>query len=82
MVIAARAILCGGIALYLLGLIAVQWAVPRLLPNRILIERLLAASICFALIGLGLLMPVVLMAGLTLLLIGLIRLESQKPENG
>lgn len=76
--IAARTILCGGIGLYLVGLNAVQWA-ARSLPKRILVGRLFAAIVCFALIGLGdSFSPVVLMPGLTLLLIGLICLETQQ----
>jgi len=79
--IAARTILCGGIGLYLIGLSAVQWAAPRSLPNRILVERLFATMICFVLLGLGgQFTPVVVMVGLTLLLIGLIRLETRKSE--
>ncbi|GAP99342.1 low temperature requirement protein A [Leptolyngbya sp. NIES-2104] len=76
--IAARTILCGGLGLYLIGLSAVQWATERSLPNSILLGRLFAAIVCFTLIGFGgVLSPVALMSGLTVVFVGLIQIESQ-----
>lgn len=75
--IAARMILCGGLGLYLIGLSAVQWAAARSFPNSTLIGRFVVAIACLALIPLGgLFTPVALMVGLSLLFVGLIRLES------
>lgn len=74
----ARIVLCGGIALYLLGLSAVQWATPRSLPKSILVGRMLATIACVVLIGLGdWLAAVALMGLLVLIVLGLIRFESQ-----
>ncbi|MEH2072754.1 MAG: low temperature requirement protein A [Nostoc sp.] len=73
----ARVVLCGGIALFLLGLSAVQWAAPRSLPQKILTGRILAANACIALIWLGgWLTSVALMGLLLLILLGLVRFES------
>ncbi len=73
----ARMVLCGGVALFLLGLSAVQWASPRSLPRTILLVRLLAAIGC---IGLGVssfFAPVALMGALAIVLAVLANRESQ-----
>lgn len=73
----ARTVLCGGIALFLLGLTAVQWAAPRSLPRQILIGRMLAAVACGLLVGLGIwLNPAILIGMLVVILLCLIQFES------
>jgi len=79
--VAIRTVLCGGIRLYQIGLTAVQWAAPRS-PNWILGGRMLAASACIALVGVGgFLAPVALMGLLALILIGLIRFQSHSSKS-
>lgn len=73
--IAARSVLCGGVALFLLGLSAVQWSSPRSLPRHILFVRLAAACLCVALIG-GSLIPLLLVGLLALGLVSLATFES------
>lgn len=72
----ARTILCGGIALFLLGVSAVQWASPRSLPRRILVMRLLVAIGSIGLIANSLFAPLVLMVSLAVVLVSLVTLES------
>jgi low temperature requirement protein LtrA len=74
----ARAVLCGGIGLYLIGLSAVQWAAPRSLPSRAIGGRMLAMIACVILIRLGgSFNSVALMTTLVLVLIGLIQFEAR-----
>ncbi|MBW4443371.1 MAG: low temperature requirement protein A [Plectolyngbya sp. WJT66-NPBG17] len=75
--IEARAVLCGGMALFLLGLTAVQWAAPRSLPQQILSGRTAAVIACVLLIVLGgWLAPAAILGLLVLILLGLIQVES------
>lgn len=74
--VATRAVICGSVSLYLIGLTAVQWAAPQSLPYQILSGRVLAAIACIALIGMsGFLAPVALMGLIALILIGLIQFQ-------
>lgn len=52
-VIEARTILCGGIAVFLGGVTAVQWASPSCLPWRVILARLLLALLAVLLIPLS-----------------------------
>jgi low temperature requirement protein LtrA len=73
----ARAVLCGGLAVFLLGLSAVQWAAPRSLPGQIIGVRVLAAVGCAVLVWLGsFLTPPVLVGVLVAILVGLATFES------
>lgn len=77
----ARAVLCGGVTLFLLGLNAVQWASPRSLPSQILVVRLLAALICTVLVWLSeFLVPFILVGLLAIILVGLSSFESLRLE--
>ncbi len=77
----ARAVLCGGLAVFLLGLTAVQWAAPRSLPSLIIGLRLLATLGCVVGVWLGgFLAPVVLVGALTATLIGLANFEASYLE--
>jgi low temperature requirement protein LtrA len=77
--VAARAILCGGVSLYLVGLSLVQWATPRSLSRRIWARRAGVAIGLVVLIGLGqFFVPVALMVALTIILTGLVWIELQK----
>jgi low temperature requirement protein LtrA len=57
----ARVALCGGLAVYLLAVTAVQWATPHSLPDQMIIARLIATAVILglAIIG-GVLSPVIL----------------------
>jgi low temperature requirement protein LtrA len=77
----ARAVLCGGLAVFLLGLSAVQWAAPRSLRGRIIGVRVLAALGCALLLWLGsFLAPLVLIGVLATTLVGLALFESSRLE--
>ncbi len=77
----ARAVLCGGLAVFLLGLSAVQWAAPRSLPGQIIGVRVLAALGCALLLWLGsFLAPLVLIGVLATTLVGLALFESSRLE--
>ena len=77
----ARTVLCGGLAVFLLGLSAVQWAAPRSLPSQIIAVRLLAVLGCAALVWLGsFLSPLVLVGVLTVTVVGLAVFESSRLE--
>lgn len=80
--IEARAVLCGGLAVFLLGLSAVQWAAPRSLPGQIIRVRVLAACGCALLVWLGsFLAPLALTGVLTAILVGLALFESSRSAN-
>ncbi|AFZ30283.1 low temperature requirement A [Gloeocapsa sp. PCC 7428] len=74
--IEARTVLCGGVALFLLGLSTVQWASPRSLPKQILSIRLLSVLVCAVLIWFGILAPYILIGILAVILVGLASFES------
>ncbi len=75
--IEARVILCGGLAVFLLGLSAVQWAAPRSLPGQIIGVRMLAACCYAVLVWFGsFLTPLVLTGVLTATLVSLVVFES------
>lgn len=79
--IEARAVLCGGLAVFLLGLSAVQWAAPYSLPGQIIGVRLLAALGCAVLVWLGtFLTPPVLIGVLVAILVGLATFEFSRLE--
>lgn len=50
----ARTILCGGIAIFLIGVTALQWASPTCLPKGVVLARSLLALLALLLIPLGL----------------------------
>ena len=49
----ARTVLCGGIAIFLMGVTALQWASPSCLPKGVIGARLLLALLALGLIPLG-----------------------------
>lgn len=49
----ARTILCGGFAIFLLGVTALQWASPSCLPKKVILARSLLALLALSLIPLG-----------------------------
>ena len=50
----ARTILCGGIAIFLVGVTTLQWASPTSLPKRVIMGRSLLALLALCLIPIGL----------------------------
>ncbi|MEO0457673.1 MAG: low temperature requirement protein A [Cyanobacteria bacterium P01_A01_bin.114] len=72
----ARTVLCGGIAIFLVGVTLLQWASPSSLPKNAIGLRSLLTLIALGLIPLGAgLPPVVLVLGLGLSLVALNRLD-------
>lgn len=66
-VIQQRAILCGGIAVFLTGATTLQWASPNSLPTRVIVGRLLLAIFSLSLIPLGaLLSPLAIVVAISL----------------
>ncbi|MEM6591919.1 MAG: low temperature requirement protein A [Cyanobacteria bacterium P01_C01_bin.73] len=51
--IEVRVVLCGGVAVFLIGVTFLQWATPQSLPKRVIAARLLLAAIALGLIPLG-----------------------------
>ncbi|MEM9769265.1 MAG: low temperature requirement protein A, partial [Cyanobacteria bacterium P01_D01_bin.71] len=47
-----RTVLCGGLAVFLLGVTALQWAAPACLPRRVVVMRSLLALLALSLIPL------------------------------
>ena len=81
MAVEARAVLCGGLAVFLLGLSAIGWASPRSLPAQVLVVRLVAALVCAVLLWFGkFVSALVLMGLLATTLVSLARFESFLPE--
>ncbi|MEM0981699.1 MAG: low temperature requirement protein A [Cyanobacteria bacterium P01_H01_bin.58] len=72
----ARAALCGGIAVFLLGVTALQWAAPAYFPGRVAVVRCLLAaiSLCFIPLGVGL-PPLAIVVTLSMLLVALNALD-------
>lgn len=67
-----RAVLCGGIAVFLVGVTTLQWASPNSLPRRVVAMRLLLALFSLCLIPLGaVLSPVMVVGVLSLLLVAI-----------
>ncbi len=76
-----RAALCGGTALYLFSVSAIQRATPRSLGSGALAARLFVAAICVALAPLGAYVGTPVLVGfLSLALIGLTVFESSAAE--
>ena len=76
-----RVALCGGVALYLLAVGAVQRATPSSLDNSVLAARLAAAAFTLALIPAGAyLSPPVLVGLLALTLVALTIFEANRPQ--
>jgi len=74
--LAARVVLAGGASLFLLGLMAVQWATPRSLPRRAMLMRGATAIICATLAAFGgFLAPLAIMGLLAVILVGLARAD-------
>lgn len=72
----ARAVLCGGIAIFLIGVTTLQWASPNSLPNRVILARLGLALLALSLIPLGtVLSPLVMVVLLSLSLVALNRFD-------
>ena len=81
MAVEARAVLCGGLAVFLLGLSAIGWASPRSLPAQVLVVRLVAALVCAVLLWFGkFVSALVLMGLLAITLVSLVRFESFLPQ--
>lgn len=71
-----RTVLCGGIAIFLMGVTALQWSSPRSLPKRVILMRSLLALFSLTLIPLGaLLSPVTIVGLLSLLLVSINRFD-------
>ncbi|MGF1524329.1 MAG: low temperature requirement protein A [Leptolyngbyaceae cyanobacterium] len=72
----ARTVLCGGIAVFLLSVTALQWAAPADFPGRVAMVRcmLAATSSCFIPLGAGL-SPSAIVATLSVLLVALNALD-------
>ncbi|MEM1368272.1 MAG: low temperature requirement protein A [Cyanobacteria bacterium P01_H01_bin.15] len=67
-----RAVLCGGIAIFLLGVTALQWAAPGDFPKRVVAVRCLLAGISLCFIPLGVSFPPLgIVATLSVLLVTL-----------
>lgn len=74
--LAARVVLAGGASLFLLGLMAVQWATPRSLPRRAMFMRGATATICVAAAAFGgSLSPLAMVGLLAVILVGLARAD-------
>lgn len=72
----ARTVLCGGIALFLVGVTTLQWAAPHSLPKRVILMRLLLTLFSLCLIPLGaVLSPVVVVGILSLSLVAINKLD-------
>ena len=52
-IVEARTVLCGGVALFLIGVTTLQWAAPCSLPQRVIVARSLLALLALCLIPLG-----------------------------
>ena len=71
-----RAILCGGIAVFLMGVTTLQWASPNSLPKRVILGRSLLAIFSLCLIPLGVLLsPLAIVVILSLSLTTLNKLD-------
>ncbi len=76
-----RAALCGGVALYLLAIAAIQGATPSSLDNGVLVARLAAAAFALALASVGAyLSPPALVGFLVLALVALTIFEANRTE--
>lgn len=74
--IQARTVLCGGIAMFLVGVTLLQWAAPACLPRRVAAVRSLLALVALSFIPLGAeLSPLAIVAILSLLLVMLNALD-------
>ena len=72
----ARTLLCGGIALFLIGVTLLQWASPSSLPKSVLGLRSLLAMVSLSLIPLGAgVSPWILVLALSLSLVALNRFD-------
>lgn len=73
----ARAVLCGGLAVFLFGLTVVQWAVPGTFPQQMLVVRLLTVLLYGGLILFGgFLPPFAITMLLAVVSLGLVRVDS------
>ena len=71
-----RAILCGGVAIFLAGVTTLQWASPNSLPARVILWRLLLAAFSLCLIPFGYFFsPLAIVAVVSLLLVALNKLD-------
>ena len=75
----SRVAVCGGIALYLLAVSAVQLATPRSLRRSVLVWRLVVVALALVRTGSG---PLALVGILALALIGLTIFEARRSNGG
>ncbi|MGD1943689.1 MAG: low temperature requirement protein A [Leptolyngbyaceae cyanobacterium] len=71
----ARTVLCGGVAIFLVGVTALQWATPQSLPRGVVVARLVLAALALSLIPLGV-SPLAIVLVLSLSLMSLNRLDN------
>lgn len=66
-----RAILCGGAAVFLIGVTLLQWAAPQSLPKGVIGARLVLSALALGAIALGIFSPLAVVLCLSLSLAGL-----------
>ncbi|MEM6433306.1 MAG: low temperature requirement protein A [Cyanobacteria bacterium P01_D01_bin.115] len=71
----ARTVLCGGVAIFLIGVTALQWATPQSLPGGVVGARLVLAALALSLIPLGV-SPLEIVLVLSLSLVSLNRFDN------
>ena len=71
----ARTVLCGGVAIFLVGVTALQWATPQSLPRGVVGARLLLAALALSMIPLGV-SPLEIVLVLSLSLVSLNRFDN------
>ncbi|MEM9505851.1 MAG: low temperature requirement protein A, partial [Cyanobacteria bacterium P01_E01_bin.43] len=71
----ARTVLCGGVAIFLVGVTALQWATPQSLPRGVVGARLVLAALALSLIPLGV-SPLAIVLVLSLSLVSLNRFDN------
>ena len=71
----ARTVLCGGVAIFLIGVTALQWATPQSLPGGVVGARLVLAALALSLIPLGV-SPLAIVLVLSLSLVSLNRFDN------
>ena len=71
----ARTVLCGGVAIFLIGVTALQWATPQSLPAGVVGARLVLAALALSLIPLGV-SPLAIVLVLSLSLVSLNRYDN------
>ncbi len=71
----ARTVLCGGVAIFLIGVTTLQWATPQSLPGGVVGARLVLAALALSMIPLGV-SPLAIVLVLSLSLVSLNRFDN------